>query len=157
MAIRIALISDIHFGQLSRTTDFAVPGESITDKNGGGKSLKDSLVDTLKEVNAKYLCIAGDLTSFGSPQEFVYCEKAILSVAEEANICQNRIIIGLGNHDIDWEISEIYNKYKNAPSDFPHDLVRQKYRKIAASASLTNIDGLYPSLVLVVPLLFLAS
>lgn len=38
--VRIALISDIHFGKLSRTAEFSVPGEKIQDENSGGESLK---------------------------------------------------------------------------------------------------------------------
>lgn len=47
--IRIALISDIHYGKLSRTKEFSVPGEPIKDENFGGESLTESLITVLKE------------------------------------------------------------------------------------------------------------
>lgn len=106
---RIALISDIHFGQFSRTAEFSVPGEKIKDETTGGESLKESMVSILKKESIEYLCIAGDLTSLGSPQEFVYCEEMILDIAEQLGIQKNNILLGLGNHDIDWNISELYS------------------------------------------------
>lgn len=42
--IRIAVISDIHFGKFSRTIEFAVPGEGVQDENRGAVSLKKGLV-----------------------------------------------------------------------------------------------------------------
>lgn len=139
--VRIALISDIHYGQFSRTAEFSVPGEQIVDENVGGESIRESTIAILKEVNAQYLCIAGDLTSRGSPQEFSYCEQTIVSIAQEAGISQDRIILGLGNHDIDWKISKICDEYTAiSDSNFPIELVKEKYRLIAANASLHYID-----------------
>ena len=140
--VSIALISDIHFGQFSRTDEFSVPGEPIKDENAGGISLTESLISVLKENNAQYLCITGDLTSLGSPQEFSHCEETVLSIAEKAGISRDKIILGLGNHDIDWQISDLHLKFKDKPSDFPHDLVKEKYREMAAKASLTNIENI---------------
>jgi predicted phosphodiesterase len=140
--VRIAFISDIHFGQFSRTTEFSVPGDAIQDETEGGKSLKESMISILKKHNVAYLCVAGDLTSKGSPQEFNYCEKELLDIAEKANISKENIILGLGNHDIDWKISGIYNSLdKSSFGDKSLQvLVREKYQKIAASASLINMD-----------------
>lgn len=138
---RIALISDIHFGKLSRTSEFSVPGEPIQDENTGGESLTESLVEVLKRENADYLCVAGDLTSIGSPQEFSYCEKAILSIAQKAGISEDRIVLGLGNHDVDWGIAELYKKFPNSSNpEFPLELVKEKYRLIAACASQYNVE-----------------
>lgn len=137
---RIALISDIHFGQFSRTSEFSVPGEKIRDENTGGESIKESMVSLLKDKSISYLCIAGDLTSLGSPQEFVYCEKMILDIAEQLEIPLSNILLGLGNHDIDWNISELFSQFDKSDPDFPLDMVKEKYRKVAASASLVNLD-----------------
>lgn len=140
--VRIALISDIHFGQYSRTDELSVPGEPIKDENAGGISLTESLISVLKEKNIQYLFIAGDLTSLGSPQEFSHCEKALLNIAEKAGISNDKIILGLGNHDVDWNIADLHLKYEDKPADFPHKLVKDKYREIAASASLASMKHL---------------
>lgn len=139
---RIALISDIHFGQFSCTAEFSVPGEKIKDETTGGESLKESMVSILKEENIEYLCIAGDLTSLGSPQEFIYCERMILDIANQLGIQKDNILLGLGNHDIDWNISELYNQFDKADPDFPLELIKEKYRKVAAGASLINLDSI---------------
>lgn len=139
---RIALISDIHFGKFSRTAEFSVPGEPIRDENSGGIPLADSLIDLLKTNNVQYLCIAGDLTSIGSPQEFSFCEHAILNIAERVGIPKEKIILGLGNHDVDWKIADIFNQYQTSETDFPDELVKEKYQRIAASAAAINIDSI---------------
>lgn len=139
--VRIALISDIHFGKLSRTDEFAVPGEPIQDENQGAYPLKDSLIAILKENQVKYIFVAGDLTSLGSPQEFHYCEQIILNIAEEVGITHDRVFIGLGNHDVDWKITKIHEEYsKSTGADFPIDLIKEKYRLIAANASSHNMS-----------------
>ncbi|MGI6498953.1 MAG: metallophosphoesterase family protein [Oscillospiraceae bacterium] len=142
--VRIALISDIHFGRFSRTAELSVPGEPIKDENAGGISLTESLISVLKKTNTQYLCIAGDLTSLGSPQEFFNCEKALLDIADRAEIPRDNVILGLGNHDIDWKISDLYSNFEKMPPDFPHDLVREKYREMAAQAALINIENIPP-------------
>lgn len=139
---RIALISDIHFGQYSRTVEFSVPGEKIKDENTGGESLKESMISVLKDEGIEYLCVAGDLTSLGSPQEFVGCEELILDIASQLGIQNDNILLGLGNHDIDWNITELYTRFDKSNADFPLELVKEQYRKIAASASLINLKKL---------------
>lgn len=139
---RIALISDIHYGKFSRTAEFSVPGENIIDENTGGESPKASMISLLKDKKIEYLCVAGDLTSLGSPQEFWCCEEMLLDLALELEIPKENILLGLGNHDIDWNISELHSKFDSCNADFPLDLVKEKYRKIAASASRINIDAI---------------
>lgn len=136
---RIALISDIHFGKFSRSVEFSVPGEDLIDTSSGGQSLKESMVSLLKSQNIDYLCIAGDLTSQGSPQEFSYCENMVLDLAKDLNIPKNHILLSLGNHDTDWKISSLYEHFDSAHPDFPLKLVKEKYQKIAAAASRTNL------------------
>ena len=136
---RIALISDIHYGRFSRTAEFSVPGEKIIDENTGGESLKEGMVSLLKDENIDYLCVAGDLTSLGSPQEFAYCEDLILDIAEKLGIQEENILLGLGNHDIDWNITELYANFNNENAEFPIEMVKDQYRRIAASASLINL------------------
>lgn len=139
---RIALISDIHYGQYSRTAEFSVPGEKIKDENTGGESLKESMVSLLKHKHIEYLCVAGDLTSLGSPQEFFYCEELILDIAHQLDIQEENILLGLGNHDIDWNITELYTKFDKSNAEFPLEMVKEQYRKVAASASLINLKKL---------------
>ena len=107
---RIAIISDIHFGKFSRTIDFAVPGEDTQDKSADAISFEKGLITLLKEMKPSYFFIAGDLTSIGEPQEFHFCEKKIISIAKQIGVSNENIICGLGNHDIDWSISDIGNK-----------------------------------------------
>lgn len=140
--IRIALISDIHFGKLSRTAEFSVPGEPIRDENSGGKPFKESMVAVLKDQNVKYLCVAGDLTSVGSPQEFVYCKDMLLDLMSNLGLPKESILLGLGNHDVDWKISSLHKSFDSSNSGFPKELVQEQYQKIAASASIVNLEAI---------------
>ena len=97
------------------------------------------MVSLLKDENIDYLCVAGDLTSLGSPQEFVYCEDLILDIAEKLGIQEENVLLGLGNHDIDWNITEVYTNFNNEDAEFPIEMVKDQYRRIAASASLINL------------------
>lgn len=142
--MRIALISDIHFGYFSRTVEFSVPGEPIQDESEGGHSLESELKDLLKDYGVEYLFIAGDMTSKGSPQEFHYCEKKILDIAEFVGIPIENIIYSVGNHDIDRKISELQNS-SCFDTSLPEvkSLTEAQYQFIAANAAELNIKGLF--------------
>lgn len=139
---KIALISDIHFGRLSRTKEFSVPGEAkeiLQAENE--KSLRDGLTNILGEQQVEYLFVAGDLTSYGSPQEFRHCELEILRIASNSGIERDNIVISLGNHDTDWKITDLYTKHIN------EDLTTQKhikdsYMRIASFSSLYSMIDL---------------
>jgi predicted phosphodiesterase len=133
--VRFALISDIHFGKFSRTKEFSVIGEPIQDNNETTKPLRSGLINILKDKNVDYIFVAGDLTSVGSPQEFYYCEQSILSIAKDIGISQDHVILGLGNHDIDWDISKIYKKYQETITDSSLlELIKCRYQLIAANS-----------------------
>ena len=142
--MRIALISDIHFGKFSRTKEFSVPGEDVFDETTGAVSLEDGLIDLLKANNTEYLFIAGDLTSLGSPQEFFYCEKKILEIAEKSNIPKDNIVCGLGNHDIDWAVSKLHeNQCKDKSlTDDVVDIIKNGYKKLSAFSPYIHLNEL---------------
>lgn len=130
--VRIALLSDIHFGRLARSVEFAAPGQEINDKTDGAASMHDSLVRILKEQQVSYICIPGDLTSEGKPHEFHYCQEKMISLAKDANISSGNIIWSIGNHDVDWSISRLASDYQSDPN---YELIREQYRAIAASCA----------------------
>lgn len=146
---KIGLISDIHFGKFSRTQEFSVPGEPIQEETTGAESLEKGLVDILKEQKVGYLFVAGDLTSVGSPQEFYYCEEKLLKIARDVGISKENIICGLGNHDVDRMIAEVWKsndpskikKGNKRPKDL-EDLIKKYYQMIAASVAGTCMERL---------------
>lgn len=139
--IKIAVISDIHFGKFSRTSEFSVPGEALLDENRGAVSLKDGLVSILKKQQVQYLFIAGDLTSIASPQEFCYCEKQILSIAEQCEIPISNILCCLGNHDIDQKITRICDEViREDTVKEVAQIIREKYNLIAANCATSNLE-----------------
>jgi len=111
--MRIALISDIHYGSASATSEFAIQGEPLRyGEVSNASPFFQGLVDTLKMEKPNYLFVAGDLTSTGSPLEFKYCYERIYQLAKEADILSENVIISLGNHDIDWRVTRPVDSYK---------------------------------------------
>ena len=109
--IRIALISDIHFGKDGRG-DFTFPNENATfGKLNTEGEMSANLITTLQKLKPEYLFIAGDLTSAGSPAEYYYCEQKINNIAASIGINKDRIIWCVGNHDNDWRISKLADVY----------------------------------------------
>ena len=132
--LNIGFISDIHFGEFARTNEFTLPGQAAKGETTGAMPLADGLTDILKKREVKYLFVGGDLTSRARPQEFHYCEKKIQSIAQQADIPISNIIWGIGNHDIDWNISKLYELYKSEREDVC-SIARSLYRKIANNAA----------------------
>lgn len=142
--MKIALISDIHFGKDSRTKEFSVPGEEVFDETTGAVSLEQGLIDVLKANEAEYLFIAGDLTSVGSPQEYFYCEKKMLEIAEKSNIPIENIVCSLGNHDVDWYVSNLYNeqcKDKSLSNDVVA-VIKNGYKQLSAFTPYINLKNI---------------
>jgi metallophosphoesterase superfamily enzyme len=132
--IKLALISDLHFGIYSRTKEFAVEGEDIIDETSGGISLKQGLIDVLKKEQTAYILVAGDLTSTGSPHEYTLCQIALDDIASEVGIRKENVVLSVGNHDIDWKITRMaHDTYSKYTAPFPVDSVKEKYQIIAAN------------------------
>ena len=111
--MRIALISDIHYGTMSTTSELAIQGEPLQCGVASNASpLFQGLIDTLKNEKPDYLFIAGDLTSTGNPLEFRNCYEKIYQLANDVNISPDNVIICLGNHDIDLRITRLIDSYK---------------------------------------------
>lgn len=90
--VKIALLSDIHFGKDSRCSDFAIPGQQIVDDVSGGNSLYGGLESKLLEYKPDYILCTGDLTSSGKPLEFKYCLEKLYGLAEKASVPKQNVI-----------------------------------------------------------------
>lgn len=122
--IKIALVSDIHFGKDSRSVDFAISGQKITDETIGGKSLYGDFETKLSEYKPDYIFCAGDLTSSGKPLEFKCCLEKLYELAEKVSVPQKNVIYCIGNHDVDWGLiahSSNKNEYENLDREFTND------------------------------------
>jgi 3',5'-cyclic AMP phosphodiesterase CpdA len=136
--MRIALISDIHYGTMSATSELTISGETLQmGETSKASPLFHGLIESLKKEKPDFLFIAGDLTSTGSPLEFRNCYQKISQLANEVKIDPNNIILCLGNHDIDWRITQLIDSYK-ANSNITYsseekDFLENKYRRMACS------------------------
>ncbi len=142
---RIAVLSDIHFGKLSRSDFFATPGEKLIGFSSGDIPLGEGLIKLMKDMKPDYMFIPGDLTSAAEPQEFLYCEKRLLSIADEVGIDRSNIIVCLGNHDVDWGISNLSDLQSRTFNNTKEILEyrRDKYQHIAS-----HVAGIYMNEIL---------
>lgn len=122
--VKIALLSDIHFGKDSRCSDFSIPGQQIVDDVVGGNSLYDGLRSKLLEYKPDYILCTGDLTSSGKPLEFKYCLEKLYSLAREVSVPERNMLYCIGNHDVDWAFvarSSKSDEYEKLNRDFDND------------------------------------
>ncbi|MBQ1736369.1 MAG: metallophosphoesterase [Lachnospiraceae bacterium] len=142
--IKIALFSDIHFGKLSRTKEFSLPGHKVAGEPPNACSMTNSLISVLNNQDVSYIIVCGDLTSQASPLEFHYCAKKITEIASAANIPPKNIVWTVGNHDLDWSIAKLSD---NPPEDIAAEdveLLKTFYRKIAGYSANLCATGLLP-------------
>ncbi len=151
--IRIALISDIHFGKDARSGEYALPGQSINGETTNAVLLTESAVQVMKEQEIDYLFISGDLTSVGSPVEFYYCQKKIDEIVGGAGISNERVIWCSGNHDNDWSIAGLGDKYGTKEEEESNkeltkvacdrelvEIAKEKYDELAGSIADRNMN-----------------
>lgn len=138
--MKIGVISDIHFGKASCTSAFSVPGENFYEGDTGYEMFESDLVQYLKDEKVSLLLVAGDLTSVASPQEFYYCEKKILSIAQRVGIPNENVVCCMGNHDVDWNISNLSNlQLSEGLSENDINLIKNRYQMIASYAAECNL------------------
>lgn len=114
--MRIALISDIHYGKLATSCEFAIEGEPLKlGEIHNAKPLLQGAITILKDNRPDYLLIAGDLTSTGSPLEFKCCYKSIFDISQAIGVKASNVLFCMGNHDVDWRITKLIESY--GPSD----------------------------------------
>ena len=141
--MKVALISDIHFGKFSRTEELAVPGCPIDDENIGAESLVEGFIDIVKSEGAEYIFIAGDLTSIASPLEYYYFEDKMMEISRATGIPIEKIICVTGNHDIDWNIARLSSTLADACVEEKNaEILKAQYQKIAANSAVMNLSVL---------------
>lgn len=140
--LKLALISDIHFGELASSNEFVVPGQAVKGETVGAVSMSGSLIPILKEQGVRYLFICGDLTSRARPQEFYYCAEKILAIAEGAGIPAENIIWGIGNHDVDWNITKLAESDRGGKPE-TYEISNRTYRLLAVSAAAHAIRQIF--------------
>lgn len=133
--MRIALISDIHYGELATCPEFALGNQNLKTGNvDSPNSLLKGITDILKKEKPEYLLIAGDLTSRGSPLEFKYCYKMIEKLGEDIGVDPSKILFCIGNHDVDWEITSISDKFVVSDKE-DRNYVKKCYQSFASQVA----------------------
>lgn len=133
--LRIAVISDIHFGRDATDREYVIPKDIPNGDVSGGASRTESIEKVLQENKVDYVFIAGDLTSVGDPLEFYLCEGKINDIVTHAGISMDRVVWCLGNHDFDRDIYKLYDKY-NKFSKSLKTIGKNSYKKIASSVAI---------------------
>lgn len=135
--IKIALISDIHFGKDARSEEYALPDQKINGEIKNAASLTETAINVIKKHGVDYLFISGDLTSVGSPIEYYYCEKKIDEIVNGVGISKEHVIWCTGNHDNDWSISDLGDSYQSQNQDLL-EVAKERYGALAVSIADSN-------------------
>jgi len=130
--MKVVLLGDIHFGKYSSTQELSIPGEKNQDVTTGAVPLIESFVSKIKDENADYLFVAGDLTSTGSPIEYSRCLNEIYKIASSASIDKRNVVIGVGNHDIDRKIAKLAEADHEIDPSYPLIESKLLYHRLAA-------------------------
>ena len=120
--IKIAILSDIHFGKNSRSKEFAIPGQNIVDEAIGGASLYGGLEQTLRQHAPDYIFCPGDLTSSGNPLEFKLCLEKIYGLAENVGVKKENVLYCYGNHDVNRRITDLSKSSNDLLNRDPTDV-----------------------------------
>lgn len=120
------LLSDLHFGDFSVSEDFAPLDKKPAGIMAGAVSMKKSLVEIAGREGIDAILVSGDLTSKGSPQEFMGCISTLTEIAQSLHVSPSNVIYTYGNHDVDWEITKI-------PRESSSDTLKKLYLKVGAS------------------------
>jgi predicted phosphodiesterase len=105
--MRIAVISDLHIGEKARGKDFC--------PNGNNKWLEENFINDFiyfvekENFNVDYLIVSGDISSTASYSEFQLAKEIINNIAKVLKIPQNKTLVTLGNHDVDWTVINLAN------------------------------------------------
>jgi len=127
------VLSDLHFGALSVSEDFALPEAPPSGVMTGAVSMKESLVQVVGKGNIDAILVSGDLTSCGSPQEFQGCMSTLSEIAQRLSVKPSNIIFTYGNHDVDWRITSL-------PVE-SSDTIKKLYLKVGASVGDIILSG----------------
>ena len=125
----LLLLSDIHFGKYADSPDFVNDPSILQHQLRCSVPMKQALIDKLKGEAFDGILVLGDITSVGSPSEFVGCTKVLKEIGDALGISPNKIFHSFGNHDLDWSISKLADGKED-------DL----YHKVAASVGSLFVD-----------------
>ena len=114
MAMRIAIVSDIHAGMEATAQDLC-PREIVVskqDKMAYREKQGDYLPRfisfiTKEKIKADYLLLPGDITAKAHPVEAKIASECILKISDALSVVPNNILFVPGNHDACWKMHDI--------------------------------------------------
>lgn len=132
--LTILVLSDVHYGTLSVSDEFASPEAPPQSVMRGAVSMKESLLQIAENENINAILVSGDLTSKGNPLEFIGCMSVLTDIAQRLKLKTQDLIYTYGNHDVDWQVSKI-------PEGSSSDSLKDLYLKIGASVGEVVLPG----------------
>ena len=122
--VRILVLSDLHLGRYADSIELGNNGEFRRENY-------DLIAQRIKEALARENCrpnlvvVPGDLTSIGSPDEFIGSSELVKTITEKLEDGSQSKIITYGNHDVDWKIGRVVSS---------NHTERKKYCELGAIA-----------------------
>ena len=100
--ITLAVVSDMHVGRSARSRDLC----PYDDGEGLDDDYVRHFIDFVRseQIEADYLVVPGDASHTAAPVEFERASAAVLSIATQMGVNEDRILFVPGNHDVDWNV-----------------------------------------------------
>ena len=138
MKTRIAVISDLHVGPGARAADLYVspkgsshhPQEPVLDPDYLKRLEKLTKTTLNTEGSIDLLCITGDITDTGQPEEFRRASEVVLKISEILGVQEQQVVFVPGNHDVYWPVQTLgtdpfFQQQRYGPASLP-ELIFQK-------------------------------
>jgi predicted phosphodiesterase len=122
MPISLLILSDIHFGRLSCSNDFALPPNNPNEFQNA-VSMKASLIEKAANSAVDAIVVTGDLTSVASPAEFIGAVQAVDEIRNGCGVAPENVFFTFGNHDTNWRICRLGDDTPAFPSDAEYSRV----------------------------------
>lgn len=113
--MKIAVISDLHFGPGARSDDLCPP-ELRVEKSGVTSSGPDGFCKRFIEfvkrekISADYLLIPGDVTDGAHPMEVQAASDFLKDAQKALQVPAGKMLFVPGNHDVDWNLLDPRDK-----------------------------------------------
>lgn len=141
MPLTIAVISDIHIGGGSRSSDLVPPGATTDRPNQEFVRAFEQFASD-RDLKADCLFVPGDLSTRADASEFLHASTVALRIAVALHVPPERVFTTFGNHDVDWSVLKLA---EDASEDTREFRWQQRYSPIEFRSNLFHTRTTSPA------------
>ena len=139
--LSVLVLSDIHYGSMAEFRELCNVAYSTSFATDDAVIAPMISCIQASDLRPTMVLVPGDLTSTACPQEFFGCYGAVKDIAKGCGLTERSIYHTFGNHDCDWQISQL-----NAPkgSKLPPDDMYLHLAARSGSLLISQSDAVQP-------------